>query len=320
MHGFIRACLLALLAFVSAQAHATWPDTGWYWNPNEPGRGVAIEVQDDKVFLAIYTYDTGGAPIYYYAAGQMNDDHTYVGSLFRTSNGQCLGCSVRPATSTPVGTVSLSFSDYETATLSALGTTMVLTRFDFSNSNPANSGALFGEWATNEIDPTVSPPNYYAERITFNAVGTTAGTVTGTVTGSSANFAVGSCASRTACSIGVRDGPFDVYYLFSMAGFNRAEGLEQVVTQGAAPTVGRGIPFVMHRIRTGAWVRNGAGPAMTKERVANPAREAGATLKAEASRKAQPSIEEVARFSTPDAEAVLQRVAAALAEARAAVR
>ena len=315
MRRSIHAFFMALLAFAAAQAHAIWPDSGWYWNPNEPGRGVAIEVQDDKIFLAIYTYDTGGAPIYYYAAGPMNNDHTYVGNLFRTSNGQCLGCSWREATSTPVGTVSLNFSDYENATLSALGTTMVLTRFDFSNSNPPTSAALYGEWATTEGDPAATTITYFGERITLNAPGTVANTVNGNVTGAS-NFAVGSCSTRTACSIGFRSGQYDVYYLFAMAGFNRAEGLVQVVNQGATPTVGAGLPFVMQRIRTGAKVRTGAGPAMTKQLTAGAARDGDAEGRAEATRKAQPAAEDVARFSTPEAAAILQRVADALAASR----
>ena len=316
MRRFIRATLVALLAFASLQARAMWPDSGWYWNPNEPGRGVAIEVQDDKIFLAIYTYDTGGAPIYYYAAGRMNDDHTYVGDLYRTSNGQCIGCSARPATSTLVGTVGVSFSSPEVATISALGSTLVLQRFDFSETNLSNPQALYGEWATTEGDTAASAPQYFGDRITLNAAGSTAGTATGSVTGSPANFAAGSCASRNACSIGVRSGAYDVYYLFAMAGFNRAEGLVQVVNQGASPVTGAGIPFVMQRTKTGAKVRTGAGPAMTKELQADARDATMMAAKADASLKARPDAETAARFSTAEAAEALQRVAAALARAR----
>src|SRR6476659_39898 len=118
--------IAALFAFAfatlaSSSALALWPDNGWYWNPNESGRGVSVEVQNDKIFIAIYVYESTGAPIWYYAAGAMTDDHTFTNTLYKTSNGQCIGCSPRTPVSTPVGTVTMTFTSFETATLTALG-------------------------------------------------------------------------------------------------------------------------------------------------------------------------------------------------------
>lgn len=314
MRRLVRFLMSSLVAFAAANACAMWPDSGWYWNPSEPGRGVAIEVQDNKMFLSIYTYDSGGAPVYYYSAGAMADDRTYVGDLFRTSNGQCIGCSYRPALSTPVGAVGVTFSNPEVATLTALGTTLVLQRFDFSDTNLFNPQALYGEWATTEGEPSLA--QYFGERITLNAAGATAGTAAGNLTGSPANVAVGSCSSRSTCSIGMRSSSaYDVYYVFSMAGFNRAEGLVQVVPSGAPPVAGAGLSFVMQRIRTGAKVRTGVGPGMTKALPAPAARDAEMALKAAAAAKAAPEAAQVAAFSTPEAAALLQRVSAALAKA-----
>jgi len=62
--------------------------------------GVSIEVQDDKIFLAIYAYEQNGAPVYYYAAGPMTGDRAFSSPLYKTSNGQCLGCTARTPTST----------------------------------------------------------------------------------------------------------------------------------------------------------------------------------------------------------------------------
>ena len=316
MRRAIHAFLLSLLALASSGALAMWPDSGWYWNPTEPGRGIAIEVQDDKMFLAIYTYDSGGAPVYYYSAGPMSDDRTYVGDLFRTSNGQCIGCTFRPATSTPVGTVVVSFSAPELATVTALGTTLAVQRFDFSNTNLFNPQALYGEWATTEGEPSLA--QYFGERITLNAPSVNGATANGNRTGSPANVAVGQCSNRNTCSIGMRSSSaYDVYYLFSMAGFNRAEGLVQVVPSGAAPVPGAGLSFVMQRIRTGAKVRTGVGPGMTKQLAADSRDDATTALKAAAMAKAAPDPAQVAAFSTPEAAALLQRVAAALARSPA---
>ena len=317
MRRFARAALLCLLAFASASVHAIWPDSGWYWNPNEPGRGVAIEVQDNKIFLAIYTYDPSGAPVYFYSAGPMGDDHTYSGELYRTSNGQCLGCSVRPATSTLVGIVTVNFTSSEVATMTALGTTLALQRFDFSDTNLFNPQALYGEWATTEGDPAQA--TYFGDRITLNTAQSGGGTAGGSRTGAPASFAVGQCSSRAACTIGMRSSvSYDVYYTFAMAGFNRAEGLVQVVPAGGNPVAGAGLPFVMQRIRTGAKVRTGVGPGMTKTLRLDARGDAEAARKAEAAAKASPDPALVAAFSTPEAAAILQRVAAALAASSAA--
>ena len=38
------------------------PETGWYWNPAEGGRGFAIEVQNDRLFMAMFHYNEDGSP------------------------------------------------------------------------------------------------------------------------------------------------------------------------------------------------------------------------------------------------------------------
>ena len=38
------------------------PETGWYWNPAEGGRGYALEVQNDKLFMAMFHYNDDGSP------------------------------------------------------------------------------------------------------------------------------------------------------------------------------------------------------------------------------------------------------------------
>ena len=318
---FAARMLLPLLAFASASAHAILPDSGWYWNPSEGGRGVSIEVQDDKIFLAIYTYETSGVPVYYYAAGPMQDDHTFNSNLYRTGGGQCLGCGPRAATSTPVGFVNLSFTTPETATLTALGTTLSLQRFDFSDTNLFNPQLLYGEWATTEGEASLG--TFFGERMTFTAPLTTSGGLyaTGTRTGAPARTAVAQCTTRATCTIGLSYSTSnDEFYTFSMAGFNRAEGLVQIVPAGGSPSAGAGFAFVMQRIRTGAKVRTGVGPGMTKELLVDSRAEAEGALKAEYARKARPAQEMVDAYSTPEAARLLESVAAELARMKAAAR
>ncbi len=51
---------LASVRQPSHQPHQ--PETGWFWNPAEGGRGYALEVQNDKVFMAMFHYNPDGTP------------------------------------------------------------------------------------------------------------------------------------------------------------------------------------------------------------------------------------------------------------------
>jgi hypothetical protein len=316
-----RIASLLTLAFVAlgpGSALALWPDSGWYWNPAEPGRGVSIEVQDDKLFLAIYTYEPTGAPVYYYSGGAMTGDRTYTNTLFKTANGQCIGCSAGPPISTSVGPVTLTFTGYETATLTALGNTLTLQRFDFSDTNLFNPATLYGEWSTTEGEPSLG--TYFGDKITLatsfsNSSGVWAG---GNRTGNTARFAQGRCTTRDVCIIGLSfSASTDEYYLFNMAGFNRAEGLVQVVPAGAAPSAGAGFYFVMQRTKTGARVRTGAGPGMTKSLEDEATVEADAQRKRAYAERAPKALAEGA-LASPEAAALLQSMAARMAQMRAA--
>ena len=44
--------LLVLLATpFAAGAQTIYPEDGWWWNPQEPGRGYMIERQEDTIFF-----------------------------------------------------------------------------------------------------------------------------------------------------------------------------------------------------------------------------------------------------------------------------
>jgi hypothetical protein len=47
------------------------PDSGWYFNPNESGRGFNIEIQGNTLFMAGFIYDTAGNPIWLGATGPL---------------------------------------------------------------------------------------------------------------------------------------------------------------------------------------------------------------------------------------------------------
>jgi hypothetical protein len=44
---------------------ANQPEGGWWWNPDESGRGFFLEWQGGQLFMAGYMYDDAGNPIWY---------------------------------------------------------------------------------------------------------------------------------------------------------------------------------------------------------------------------------------------------------------
>ena len=69
--------------------------------------------------ITIYSYQAGGAPQWYLAAGAMtNDQHNFTGTLDKYVGGQCISCAyVNPGP--PVGndgTITITFTSATTAT------------------------------------------------------------------------------------------------------------------------------------------------------------------------------------------------------------
>lgn len=96
---------------LNAPPTSTQPQTGWWWNPAEGGRGYFLEVQGGTVFLAAYMYDTNGKPIWYVSQNALTTDTAFSGSLTQYAGGQTLGGTfVAPSSSATVGGLSVQFS------------------------------------------------------------------------------------------------------------------------------------------------------------------------------------------------------------------
>ena len=94
------------------------PDSGWWWNPDEGGRGYSVEVQGDSMFVVGFMYDASGDPLWYYSAGKMASPTRYQGALLQFANGQTLSGPYRPPTPpAAVGKLNLEFSAIDEATL-----------------------------------------------------------------------------------------------------------------------------------------------------------------------------------------------------------
>lgn len=95
--------------------------TDLWWNPDESGWGMAVTHQANTMFLALFVYDSAGAPVWYVASNctvKASPDGCD-GTLYRTS-GPALGPTFDSSKVqvTAVGSVSLSFPDANNASLS----------------------------------------------------------------------------------------------------------------------------------------------------------------------------------------------------------
>jgi hypothetical protein len=113
---------------------ATNPQTGWWWNEQESGRGFAIEVQNGTLWLAGYMYDANGNPTWYLATGPMISSSEFQGAWAVFGGGQTLTGSYVPPTVTNAngGSVTLQFTNPTVATLTLPdGRQIPFERFNF---------------------------------------------------------------------------------------------------------------------------------------------------------------------------------------------
>jgi len=87
------------------------PESGWWWNPAESGRGFALEAQGDTLFIAGYLYDEAGNPVWLNTYGTLDASNRLVSSWMEFRDGQTLtGPYVPPTLTNPnVGPVTVQF-------------------------------------------------------------------------------------------------------------------------------------------------------------------------------------------------------------------
>jgi hypothetical protein len=141
------------------------PQTGWWWNPNESGRGYNIEVQGNALFFIGSMYDDDGRPVWYLSAGPVGEDpSTYSGPLLQLANGQAMGAPYKlPTIASTVGSLDLAFTGTNKATLT------------FSRTSATQDGAKDAAQSTIDITPQFikdgdfSPPEWFEGSFTMNA-------------------------------------------------------------------------------------------------------------------------------------------------------
>ena len=131
------------------------PETGWWWNASEPGRGFAIEAQGDKIYLAAFLYETYGSGTWYATTMTRQADGSFTGALTRYAGGQTLaGAYKAPSTIVVAANAVLSFSSTTAGSLvvqpadGGASKTITLQRFPISSPSFATPASNFqsGWW------------------------------------------------------------------------------------------------------------------------------------------------------------------------------
>ena len=101
---------------VASGPSAGAPRSGWWWDPNENGRGFYMEAQVDNLMFMGLMYDDMAQPVWYTSRGGMTTPNFYQGTLYESYNGQTLnGSYEHPDISSARGTISVQFTSDSTA-------------------------------------------------------------------------------------------------------------------------------------------------------------------------------------------------------------
>jgi hypothetical protein len=91
---------------------AVYPQTGWWWNASEGGRGYSLERRGANIFFAGFMYDSSGDPVWYATTLSSIAGNKYQGRLTQYGGGQTLtGAYVAPTSTTQIGTITLTLTD-----------------------------------------------------------------------------------------------------------------------------------------------------------------------------------------------------------------
>ncbi|HET7731355.1 MAG TPA: PPC domain-containing protein [Usitatibacter sp.] len=136
--------------------------TDLWGNPGEKGWGLNLNHQGSKLFGALFTYDSSGAPMWLVMSdGNRVGDGAYEGTLFRVT-GAAFNAAWRASASTPVGTMRVAFSGADagalTYTFQGVRVEKSISRFVYST-RPACSWSIFDRTYADNYQDLWSKPD-----------------------------------------------------------------------------------------------------------------------------------------------------------------
>ena len=153
-----KKIVCAFLVFGMGLAHALMPQTGTWVVTSElngkPGRGIALDVQNDTLVMQIYAYEQSGQPTFYMGVGQINANGFASVPLGRYSGGRYFGSGPQSGSDAgSPGTVALRFTSGTTGFASFPGEPeQAISRFNFAY--PFAPASLRGLWTITSLNTT----------------------------------------------------------------------------------------------------------------------------------------------------------------------
>ena len=194
-----------LLAAFGAQAAGNFSIQNGTWIVTseingEPGRGMAIDVQDGTLVMQVYNYEKSGQPTFHLSFGTMDGNH-YSGTLTRYKNGRYFGSGpLDGAEDGQAGSVQIDFKSASTGTIQFPGEQPVaIERFNFDMIPPGTLSRpnVSERWLLAELDETDKPVN--ALLLNTTTTGFSPGPMNVPALSSAQSFKDGT-ASSTTCS------------------------------------------------------------------------------------------------------------------------
>jgi hypothetical protein len=159
----MRKLLLALLALpILAFGQEFTPVQGHYYDPDQPGTGYLITVQNQAMVVAVYSYTVDGDPIWYLVECFLNSKAlSCSGNLQKYANGQSIGGSyVAPEHDGNDGKAKFTWlSEAKLEVLLPQGRVATIVPLEYKRYNGA--AAMLGKWvfvAFNAAGVTKSTP------------------------------------------------------------------------------------------------------------------------------------------------------------------
>lgn len=112
------AAVVAPVATRLSESPSLAPESGWWWNPDEPGRGFIIDRSGGQIVIGALAYEPDGRASWSLAAGALGCGNEFHGALVAFGGGQTLNGRFRRVTSQrEVGRIGIRFLSPSQATL-----------------------------------------------------------------------------------------------------------------------------------------------------------------------------------------------------------
>ena len=145
----MKKILIIILVAYTSLSLAITPEDGLWWNADESGRGITLEVQNGIVVATFYAYDDDRNGRWYLGTGTLNDETSVVtGDWNAFDGGQCSGCNyTAPSVTESIskGQFTMTFTTNRQGVMQWDGGRMEIERFIYAY--PTANSYLYGLWS-----------------------------------------------------------------------------------------------------------------------------------------------------------------------------